>query len=72
VAAADYFTKSVDRGETVERSMYNRALCCLQLKKYDKAKQDLEVVAAQQEDTEIAKDAADLLTSLSTVSINFI
>lgn len=66
--AAKYFSASADRAETTERSIYNRALCYLQLGKYDDAKKDLESVASQQEDQDIAADAAKLLESLKAGS----
>ena len=64
--AVGYFTRSAERKETVERSIYNRALCYLQLEKYADAKKDLESVASQKDDTDIAKDASDLLAKLAS------
>jgi tetratricopeptide (TPR) repeat protein len=64
--AVGYFTRSAERKETVERSIYNRALCYLQLNKYDDAKKDLNTVASQKDDADIAKDAADLLSKLAS------
>lgn len=65
--AATYFTLSANRNETVERSIYNRALCELMTGNYTATKQDLETVASQQADPEIAEDAAKLLESLATI-----
>lgn len=65
--AIGQFTSSIDAGEpAAARSLYNRAICYLQVEEYKKAKADLEA-AAESDSPDVAADAADLLSSLKSV-----
>lgn len=65
--AVRQFTASVDADEPAAvRSLYNRAICYLQLEEYKKAKADLEA-AAKSDVPDVASEADDLLRSLQSV-----
>ena len=65
--AMTWFTKSINKKEpAADRSLYNRALCKLQLENYEEGRKDLQQ-AASSGNASVAKDAQELLDGLSKI-----
>ena len=65
--AEKFFTASIAKENSKAESLYNRAICYIQLDRLYQAMEDLKEAAGQTEATEVAEDAAELLRELEGV-----
>lgn len=56
-----HFTASIEKGEVVTASYYNRAVCYVNQQNYSSAKADLQEVASRGDDEELTKRAEEML-----------
>ena len=62
--AIEFFTKSIEKEESVVPSQYDRAICYIRLDRFTEGIADLEQVKEQKEDKDLAKQADELLTQI--------
>ena len=62
--AIGFFTKSIEKEESVTPSRYDRAICYIRLDRFEEGIADLEQVKEQKDDKDLAKQAEELLTQI--------
>ena len=62
--AIEHFTASVEKEENVTASLYNRAVCYMQLGLRQEAREDLNAVTERNDDQELTAQAQELLNLL--------